>query len=141
MENRPSLGPLGTSVFLIINRQVVPLNQDITRIGRQLDNDIVLNEEYVSRVHAEIRLEKGKYVLYDQQSTGGTFVNSKQVDRCVLNSGDLISVANVQIMFVNNNPKITGKSTLTTKNLHASELPAATESDTHGTRTEDPDHR
>jgi pSer/pThr/pTyr-binding forkhead associated (FHA) protein len=140
MDHLSSLGPLGNSVFLIIHRQVIPLNQEVTRIGRQLDNDIVLHEEYVSRLHAEIRLEQGKYVLYDQQSTGGTFVNSKQVDRCVLNSGDLISVANIQIMFVNNNPRFAGKSTLTTRNLHASELPAEPGTDGYGTRAEDPHH-
>lgn len=123
MEYRPSAHLFGHDVFLIINRQVIPLDNQVTRIGRQLDNDVVLHEEYVSRLHAEIRLEDGKYVLYDQQSTGGTFVNSRKIERCVLNSGDLISVGSVQIMFVNNNPRLTGKATLTTKNLHASELP------------------
>jgi pSer/pThr/pTyr-binding forkhead associated (FHA) protein len=115
----PSISENG--VFLIINRQIIPLHKKVTRIGRQLDNDIVLHEEYVSRFHAEVRLEDGKYVLYDLESTGGTFVNSWKIDRCVLNSGDLISFPNVQIMFVNNNPKLTGKAALTTRSLHTGE--------------------
>lgn len=140
MEYRSSASPLGNSVFLIINRQIIPLDRPITRIGRQLDNDIVLNEEYVSRLHAEIRFENGKYVLYDQESTGGTFVNSRKVDRCILNSGDVISVANIQIMFVNNNPRLAGKSTLTTKSLDASELPVEDDKNFYGTRTENSHH-
>ena len=140
MDYRLSPGPLGNSVFLIINRQIIPLTQAVTRIGRQLDNDIVLHEEYVSRLHAEIRFEEGKYVLYDQQSTGGTFVNSRKVDRCVLNSGDLISLTNIQIMFVNNNPRLAGKSTLTTKSLDASELPVEHDTQPYGTRAQDSHH-
>src|SRR3990172_3584951 len=102
-------------VFLIMNRQMIPLEKEITRLGRQLDNDIVLHEEFISRFHAEIRFEDGKYVLYDNDSTAGTFVNSKRVDRCVLNSGDLISFSAIQIMFVNNNARLVGKAMGTTQ--------------------------
>jgi pSer/pThr/pTyr-binding forkhead associated (FHA) protein len=105
------------NVFLIINRQMIPLGKKVTRIGRQLDNDVVFHEEFISRFHAEIRYEDEKYVLYDNSSTAGTFVNSKRVDRCVLNSGDLISFSSIQIMFVNNNAKLAVKAMGTTQNL------------------------
>ena len=108
---------LDQNVFLIFNRQIMPLDKNITRLGRQLDNDIVFNEEFVSRFHAEIRLEEGKYVLYDNESTAGTFVNSKKIDRCVLNSGDLISLASIQIMFVNNNARLVDRARGTTQSL------------------------
>ena len=107
----------GKNVFLIINQQITPLTKDVTRLGRQLDNDIVFKEEAVSRHHAEIRCEKDKYILNDLLSTSGTFVNSRRIERCVLNSGDLISLANVQFMFVNNNPRITNASVGQTRNL------------------------
>jgi pSer/pThr/pTyr-binding forkhead associated (FHA) protein len=94
------------SVYLIINRQMTPLEKKVTRLGRQLENDIVFPETSVSRFHAEIRFEDGKYVLYDQQSTAGTYVNSKKIERCVLNSGDLISISDIQMMFVNNNARL-----------------------------------
>ncbi|MGE5774888.1 MAG: FHA domain-containing protein [Chloroflexota bacterium] len=110
-------------VFLIINKQVVPLMKTVTRLGRQLENDIVFHEEFLSRFHAEIAYENGKYVLYDKNSTSGTFVNGRRIDRYVLNSGDLISLANIYIMFVDNNPNIAGKSTGTTQNLQKSTLP------------------
>ena len=108
---------LEQNVFLIFNRQIIPLDKKITRLGRQLDNDIVFNEEFVSRFHAEIRLEEGIYVLYDNESTSGTLVNSQKIDRCVLNSGDLISLASIQIMFVNNNARLADKARGTTQSL------------------------
>ena len=108
---------LGPNVFLVFNRQIIPLDKKITRLGRQLDNDIVFNEEFVSRFHAEIRFEDGKYVLYDNESTSGTLVNSKKIDRCVLNSGDLISLASIQIMFINNNARLVDKARGTTQSL------------------------
>src|SRR5215208_2828754 len=104
-------------VFLIINKQMIPVIKKVTTLGRQLGNDIVFHEEFLSRFHAAIVYENGRYVLYDKESTSGTFVNSRKVDRCVLNSGDLISLANIYIMFVNNDPKIAGKSLGTTHSL------------------------
>ena len=105
------------NVFLIMNRQMVPLVKKVTRLGRQLDNDIVFHEESISRCHAEIRYENGKYVLYDNNSTVGTFVNSKRVDRCVLNSGDIISFSSIQVMFVNNNARLADRAMGLIKNL------------------------
>jgi pSer/pThr/pTyr-binding forkhead associated (FHA) protein len=105
------------SVYLIVNRQMIPLEKQTIKLGRQLENDIVFHEEFVSRFHAEIRFEDGKYVLYDNESTGGTYVNGKKVDRCVLNSGDLISIATIQIMFVNNNAGLVDKARGTTQSL------------------------
>lgn len=106
------------NVFLIINKQIIPLTKKVTSLGRQLENDIVFHEDFLSRFHAEIIYENDKYVLYDKNSTSGTYVNGKRIDRCVLNSGDLISLANIYIMFVNNSPKIAGKSLGTTQSLH-----------------------
>ena len=112
MPNQPE-----KSVFLIINQQITPLTKDVTSFGRHLDNDVVLQDESISRHHAEIHSEDGKYILTDKLSTSGTFVNGRRIARCVLNSGDLISLASIQIMFVNNNSKIADHSALATSNL------------------------
>ena len=105
------------NVFLIINKQIVALNRDVMRLGRHLDNDVVLHEDSVSRFHAEIRHENGAYTLYDQKSTSGTFVNNQRIEHCVLNSGDVISLAGLSIMFVNNNPRYVGRTRRTTQGL------------------------
>ncbi len=105
------------SVFLIINQQITPLTQDVVTFGRLFDNDIVFQNESISRHHAEIQAENGQYILVDKESTSGTFVNGRRIVRCVLNSGDLISLANTQIMFINNNSKITNHSAQATCKL------------------------
>jgi pSer/pThr/pTyr-binding forkhead associated (FHA) protein len=112
MPNQPE-----KNVFLIIQQQITPLTKDMTSFGRHLDNDVVLQDESISRHHAEIHSEDGKYILTDKQSTSGTFVNGRRIARCVLNSGDLISLANIQIMFVNNNSKIADHSAQATSDL------------------------
>lgn len=118
-ENRPITDPFTyqQGVFLIINKQMIPLVKPVTTLGRQLGNDIVFHEEFLSRFHAEVICENNTYILVDKNSTSGTFVNGKKIDRCVLNSGDLIALANIYMMFVNNNSKITGKSLGTTQSL------------------------
>jgi pSer/pThr/pTyr-binding forkhead associated (FHA) protein len=116
-QNPDQFSPFQQNVFLIINKQMIPLTKPVTTLGRQIGNDIVFQEEFLSRFHAEIIHENDKYILVDKESTSGTFVNGRRIDRCVLNSGDLISLANIFIMFVNNNPKIVGKSLGTTQSL------------------------
>jgi len=106
-------------VFLLVNRQIIPLVKSVTTLGRQFENDISFQDEFVSRFHAELVYENGNYVLYDKQSTSGTSVNGRKIDRCVLNSGDLISLANILIMFVNNNSKIAVKAAGTTQSLRS----------------------
>lgn len=122
-KNSPNnLSPYQQGVFLIINKQMIPLTKPVTTFGRQIGNDIVFQEEFLSRFHAEILHEDDKYILVDKDSTSGTFVNGAKIDRCVLNSGDLIALANIYIMFVNNNPKIVGKSMGTTQSLRQTGL-------------------
>ena len=76
-------------------------------------------------------------MLHDKQSTSGTYVNSRKIDRCVLNSGDLISLANIYIMFVNNNSKIAGRAMGTTQSLHDKVL---VQEENHGQQSFHPDH-
>ena len=115
VSNQPSENRHGAT--LVVNRQVIPLCKEITMLGRHLDNDVVFNEEFLSRFHAEIILEEGQYVLRDKNSTAGTYVNGKKINYCILNSGDLISLANVQLMFVDNDSTLLGKSIGLTQGL------------------------
>ena len=120
-NSTPKASSFEQSVFLIVNRQMIPLEKHVIRLGRQMENDIVFHEEFVSRFHAEIRFEDGKYILQDNESTSGTFVNGRKIDRCVLNSGDLISIATIQMMFVNDNVRLIEKARRTTQSLHMDE--------------------
>jgi Nif-specific regulatory protein len=47
---------------------------DVLRIGRAVDNDLVLPDDLVSSEHARILFTGERYVLFDQRSTNGTAV-------------------------------------------------------------------
>jgi pSer/pThr/pTyr-binding forkhead associated (FHA) protein len=97
-KNQPPSIP--QEVYLVINSQVFPLKKEITSLGRKLDNDLVLQDALISRYHAEIKFEDGKFTLYDLDSTSGTFLNNKKIKKSILYSGDLILLANIPIMFI-----------------------------------------
>ena len=77
----------------------VRLGPDPLLIGRDPQNDVVLDDRRVSRKHAEIRLRLGRYTLYDLQSTNGTYVNGRRVAEKVLDDGDKISVGGLELVF------------------------------------------
>jgi hypothetical protein len=81
------------------DRSSVQLGPEPLLIGRDRQNDVVLDDPRVSRKHAEIRLRLGRYTLYDLQSTNGTYVNGRRVAEVVLNDGDRISVAGLDLIF------------------------------------------
>ena len=99
-DNRDKLPESSGSAWLVINKQVIPLNQIVTSIGRRLDNDVVIQDQNVSRRHAEIRYENNHFVLYDLNSTGGTYVNNKQIEKVALKMGDVVVLAIVPFVFV-----------------------------------------
>lgn len=76
-----------------------PLESASITIGRQADNDIVLNNPGVSRRHARLDLEEKTYHLIDLDSTNGTYVNEKEIDRASLADGDRIRFGNIVLTF------------------------------------------
>lgn len=93
------------NAFLIIEGvKVYPLTVPVVNIGRRLDNQLVIDDPRVSRNHAQLRALKGRYVLFDLNSTGGTFVNGQKANQSVLYPGDVISLAGVALIFGQDNP-------------------------------------
>ena len=78
----------------------IPLDRPVMNIGRRHDNHIVVDDMRVSRLHAQIRLRFGHYVLYDLGSSGGTFVNEHAITECILKPGDVISLAGVPLVYI-----------------------------------------
>jgi hypothetical protein len=78
----------------------IPLDRPIINIGRKLDNDIVLDDARVSRHHAQIRLRFGQYVIFDLGSQAGTAVNGKPIQQKALEPGDVIALAGVSLIYV-----------------------------------------
>ena len=72
-------------------------------MGRQSDNDLVLLDSRISRHHAKIFVEDGGHLIEDTGSRHGTFVNSERITRCLLKSGDYVSLGvtdSYQLTFV-----------------------------------------
>lgn len=69
-----------------------------TLIGRK-GAEVPLQDPFVSRRHAEIRVEDGSPVIYDLESANSTFVNSRLAQRCELQDGDLIDVGYSTFLF------------------------------------------
>ncbi len=73
-------GSVPEDAFLVIDGvKVIPLTRTLVSIGRRVENTVVLDDPRVSRNHAHLRAIKGRYVLYDLDSTGGSFVNGVRV--------------------------------------------------------------
>ncbi len=68
------------------------LEGDQLTIGRDSTNDIVINDAEISRRHARLTFQGGKYVLEDLGSTNGTFVNGQRLaGPRVLKAGEVVS--------------------------------------------------
>jgi pSer/pThr/pTyr-binding forkhead associated (FHA) protein len=110
MQNTPAEEPgdengIPENAFLIIEGvKVHPLNESVVNIGRRLENQLVIDDPRVSRNHAQLRAIKGRFVLFDLNSTGGTFVNGQRTSQTVLYPGDVISLAGVALIFGQDNP-------------------------------------
>lgn len=97
------LRPLTGLKLVTPDRREFPLRGLVTTLGRNLDNTIVLQDAQVSRYHATIRSQASAWVISDQGSTNGTFVNEKQLSPRqphLLQLGDAVRLGNQVILYV-----------------------------------------
>lgn len=70
-------------VCIITNRankaQSSDIEGDALFIGRSLENDIQIHDEYVSRNHLRLWREGNRYFIRDLKSENGTFINTSQI--------------------------------------------------------------
>ena len=86
------------SQFQLIMRQgptpgaAFTLEGDQLNIGRDSTNEVAINDAEISRRHARLTFQGGKYVLEDLGSTNGTFVNGQRLaGPRVLKAGEVVS--------------------------------------------------
>jgi len=84
-------GPNAGSKFLI--------DKEVTGAGRYPESDIFLDDVTVSRRHAEIRRENGRFSIRDMGSLNGTYVNLQRVDEAELADGDELQIGKFKLIF------------------------------------------
>ncbi len=127
--------------------QEYPLDKLEMSIGRAPNSDILLSKDKLtSRRHATIHYENGQYVLRDERSANGTFVNGQQLDEMkpyVLQDGDQIGIGEHELIFstsgasspaVEDLPTISVPPELTYRTNSDENMTAAASADDFGTK-------
>lgn len=81
--------------------QEYPITKSPIMIGREHNNDIVIDNLSVSRYHVKIQKEEDDYIVEDLDSGNGSLLNDKKLTRDTLRDRDEISVGKHTIIFLN----------------------------------------
>lgn len=104
-EDAPSLDEITAEAgLLVVHRgpnagSRYLLDQDLIRIGRHPDADILLDDITVSRGHAEIRRTSDGYLVKDSGSLNGTYLNRRRVEEAPLRNGDELQIGKYRLVF------------------------------------------
>ena len=110
-----------SKAFLVVNgMDIFPLDKTVINIGRRSNNHLTIDDPRVSRQHAQIRVLNGRFEIFDLDSTGGTFINQKRIKQSLLHSGDVISLAGVNLIY---GQEASSPSVVETKKFNTSENP------------------
>jgi hypothetical protein len=112
--------------------QIFELNKSDISVGRDIANDIVINDAEVSRKHARLTLEGDRYKIEDLNSTNGTYIDGQRlIGPHVLAIGEIIMFGdNVGVIFDGEpgTTDVTVKSPIDLGMTPVSALPAPVES-------------
>jgi pSer/pThr/pTyr-binding forkhead associated (FHA) protein len=98
-----SASPYGQLVITSSGQSGLPVGKAFplaatTTIGRSLNSDIALDDNFMSSQHATLELHNDEWLLSDDNSTNGTFVNGFEVrGPTAVNYGDVIRVGRVEL--------------------------------------------
>jgi Zn-dependent protease with chaperone function len=93
LDTRLLLIPQGSSTPHLLRRR-------LTRIGRNQDNDIVIQSDRVSRYHTEIERHDRDFFITDKNSRNGVWVNGAKIHTpTLINSGDAIRIGRQEFTF------------------------------------------
>lgn len=100
-----------------------PFNKDKLTIGRSPKADVVIDNLAVSGIHAHINKIGVDFLIEDNNSTNGTFVNEKPIKKHVLNDGDMIVIGRFQFTLMREKTAHIGKTNGVPANV-SSQMPA-----------------
>ena len=99
-DQDPEEGKIVEEAFLVLAGMIFPIESLVFSIGRNLDNDLVLNDPTVSRFHAEIRYVDSQFLLVDLNSSSGTYLNNQRITVSQLFAGDIVQISHTPILFM-----------------------------------------
>lgn len=79
------------------------LDKEVITVGRKEDNDVRIENLAVSGHHARILTIFDDSFLEDLNSTNGTYVNGKAIDKHPLKHGDVITIGKHELRYLNDN--------------------------------------
>jgi hypothetical protein len=90
-----------TGCWLTDREFTYPLKVGLNTLGRSSDNDLVVEELFISRRHCAVLVHHdGSCVLHDMSSKNGTYLNGKRIAAPTpLHTGDEIRICNRQFVF------------------------------------------
>jgi hypothetical protein len=80
------------ALLLRIGPRQIAMQGDQLTVGRGLENDIIVDDQQVSRSHARFANRGGRWMVEDLGSSHGTYVNGQRVQRTLLRAGDQVRV-------------------------------------------------
>ena len=75
-------------------------SQGPVRVGRAPDNDLIIDDESLSRHHSEIRLGRSGWVLFDLESANGSWTDGIRKPQIRLYDGQLIVLGKVPVQIM-----------------------------------------
>jgi hypothetical protein len=94
----PAGGARGRALLVGADKRTV-LSGSRMLIGRSRDCDVSVDDPNISRRHAELRNEDGRWIITDLGSTNGVKVNGRRVEQAALEAGDEIVLGLVRLRF------------------------------------------
>lgn len=76
-----------------------PLGEEPLSIGRHPNSGIFLNDMTVSRLHATVEKMGGAYIIRDENSYNGVWVNNATIEEKVLRPGDIIQIGSYSLLY------------------------------------------
>jgi pSer/pThr/pTyr-binding forkhead associated (FHA) protein len=72
--------------------KTIETDKEIITIGRNVKNDIQIDNLSVSKQHARIVKHQGNYFIEDMKSTNGTYLNEKKITKQKLTNNDVVTI-------------------------------------------------
>lgn len=103
IQNKGGTAPSHLEFWLLDREFIYPLKVGLNTMGRSADNDVVVEDLYISRRHCAILVHHDKScTLHDVASKNGTFLNGTKIGGpTTLKCGDEIRICNRQFVFLN----------------------------------------